>query len=117
MSEDFLFVVGGAKLGQGGSDDASRQSKQSAQLGCRLARGSWTCRNVYQDCTNPILMKKGSGTFFCLSEVLRCVYARTQENGKIPLYRGVLSWGGVWYTRLSSTNRELYVEEDYYEYS
>ena len=93
MSEDFLFVVGGAKLGQGGSDDASRQSKQSAQLGCRLARGSWTCRNVYQDRTNPILMKKGSGTFFCLSEVLRCVYARTQENGKIPLYRGVLSWG------------------------
>ena len=23
----------------------------------------------------------------------RCVYARTQENGKIPLYRGILSWG------------------------
>lgn len=64
MSEDFLFVVGGAKLGQGGSDDASRQSKQSAQLGCRLARGSWTCRNVYQDCTNPIPYEKGFGYVF-----------------------------------------------------
>ena len=49
MSEDFM--VGGTKLGQGGSDDASRQSKQSAQLGCCLARGSWTCRNVYQEST------------------------------------------------------------------
>ena len=51
MSEDFLFVVGGAGLEQGGSDDASRQSKQSAQLGCCLARGSRTCRNVYQEST------------------------------------------------------------------
>ena len=32
-------------------------------------------------------------------------------------YIGVFFHGGVWYTRLSSTNRELYVEEDYYEYS
>ena len=39
----------GAGLEQGGSDDASRQSKQSAQLGCCLARGSWTRRNVYRD--------------------------------------------------------------------
>ena len=44
-------MVGGAKLEQGGSDDASRQSKQSAQLGCCLARGSWTHRNVYQEST------------------------------------------------------------------
>ena len=51
MSEDFLFVVGGTGLEQGGSDDASRQSKQSAQLGCCLARGSWTRRNVYQEST------------------------------------------------------------------
>ena len=93
MSEDFLFVVGGAELEQGGSDDASRQSKQSAQLGCCLARGSWTRRNVYQGRTNPVLYEKGFGYVFCLPEVLRCVYARTQENGKIPLYRGVLSWG------------------------
>ena len=83
----------GTGLEQGGSDDASRQSKQSAQLGCCLARGSWTRRNVYQDRTNPILYEKGFGYVFCLPEVLRCVYARTQENGKIPLYRGVLSWG------------------------
>ena len=91
-------MVGGAELGQGGSDDASRQSKQSAQLGCRLARGSRTRRNVYQDRTNPILYEKGFGYVFCLPEVLRCVYARTQENGKIPLYRGVLSWGSVVYS-------------------
>ena len=39
----------GTGLEQGGSDDASRQSKQSAQLGCRLARGSRTRRNVYRD--------------------------------------------------------------------
>ena len=32
-------------------------------------------------------------------------------------YIGVFFHGGVRYTRLSSTNRELYVEEDYYEYS
>ena len=32
-------------------------------------------------------------------------------------YIGVFFHGGVWYTRLSSTNLELYVEEDYYEYS
>ena len=83
---------------QGGSDDASRQSKQSAQLGCCLARGSWTHRNVYQGRTNPILYKKRVRVRFCLSEVLRCVYARTQENGKIPLYRGVLSWGSVVYS-------------------
>ena len=30
-SEDFLFVVDGTGLEQGDSDDASRQSKQSAQ--------------------------------------------------------------------------------------
>ena len=41
----------GTGLEQGGSDDASRQSKQSAQLGCCLARGSWTHRNVYQEST------------------------------------------------------------------
>ena len=41
----------GTGLEQGGSDDASRQSKQSAQLGCCLARGSWTRRNVYQEST------------------------------------------------------------------
>ena len=36
-------------LEQGGFDDASRQSKQSAQLGCCLAHGSWPRRNVYRD--------------------------------------------------------------------
>ena len=41
----------GTGLEQGGSDDASRQSKQSAQLGCCLARGSQTRRNVYQEST------------------------------------------------------------------
>ena len=60
---------------------------------CCLARGSWTHRNVYQGRTNPVLYEKGFGYVFCLPEVLRCVYAHTQENGKIPLYRGVLSWG------------------------
>ena len=44
-------MVDGTGLEQGGSDDASRQSKQSAQLGCCLARGSRTCRNVYQEST------------------------------------------------------------------
>ena len=31
-------------------------------------------------------------------ESLRSVYARTQENGKISLYRGVLSWRSVVYS-------------------
>ena len=62
----------GTGLEQGGSDDASRQSKQSAQLGCCLARGSWTRRNVYQGRTNPILYEKGFGYVFCLSEVCVC---------------------------------------------
>ena len=52
------------ELEQGGSDDASRQSKQSAQLGCCLARGSWTRRNVYQGRTNPILYEKEFGYVF-----------------------------------------------------
>ena len=99
----------GTGLEQGGSDDASRQSKQSAQLGCCLARGSWTRRNIYQGRTNPILYEKGFGYVFCLSEVLRCVYARTQENGKIPLYRGVLSLAGVVYS--AQFNNSEFVEE------
>ena len=110
-------MVGGAKLGQGGSDDASRQSKQSAQLGCRLARGSWTCRNVYQDCTNPIPYEKGFGYVFLFIggfAVRVRTYAGKWKNSTIS---GCSFMGGVWYTRLSSTNRELYVEEDYYEYS
>ena len=65
---------------------------------CCLARSSWTRRNVYQGRTNPILYEKGFGYVFCLSEVLRCVYARTQENVKVSLYRGVLSWGSVVYS-------------------
>ena len=85
----------GTGLEQGGSDDASRQSKQSAQLGCCLARGSQTRRNVYQDRTNPILYEKGFGYVF--------VYRRfcdesTQEKGQALTYRGVLSLAGVVYS-------------------
>ena len=72
---------------------AARSAVSKATVRLCLARGSQTRRNVYQGRTNPILYEKGFGYVFCLSEVLRCVYARTQENGKIPLYRGVLSWG------------------------
>ena len=78
-----MFVVGGTGLEQGGSDDASRQSKQSAQLGCCLARGSWTRRNVYQGRTNPILYEKGFGYVFCLQEVLRREYAGKRASSDI----------------------------------
>ena len=76
-------MVGGTGLEQGGSDDASRQSKQSAQLGCCLARGSWTRRNVYQGRTNPILYEKGFGYVFCLQEVLRREYAGKRASSDI----------------------------------
>ena len=106
----------GTGLEQGGSDDASRQSKQSAQLGCCLARGSWTRRNVYQGRTNPILYEKGFGYVFVYRRFCGvCTHVR-RKMAKFH-YIGVFFHGGVWYTRLSSTNRELYVEEDYYEYS
>ena len=107
----------GTGLEQGGSDDASRQSKQSAQLGCCLARGSWTRRNVYQGRTNPILYEKGFGYVFLFIGGFAArvrTYAGKRQNFTIS---GCSFMGGVWYTRLSSTNRELYVEEDYYEYS
>ena len=109
-------MVGGTELEQGGSDDASRQSKQSAQLGCCLARGSWTHRNVYQGRTNPIHYEKGFGYVFVYRRFCgACTHVR-RKMAKFH-YIGVFFHGGVWYTRLSSTNRELYVEEDYYEYS
>ena len=85
----------GTGLEQGSSDDASRQSKQSAQLGCCLARGSWTRRNVYQGRTNPILYEKGFGYVFCLQDVCG---ESTQEKGQALTYRGVLSLAGVVYS-------------------
>ena len=106
----------GTGLEQGGSDDASRQSKQSAQLGCCLARGSWTHRNVYQGRTNPIPYEKGFGYVFVYRRFCgACTHVR-RKMAKFH-YIGVFFHGGVRYTRLSSINRELYVEEDYYEYS
>ena len=59
---------------------------------------------------------------YCAFQVNRCVrpyMTGTHVRRKMAKfhYIGVFFHGGVWYTRLSSTNRELYVEEDYYEYS
>ena len=61
-------------------------------------------------------MKKGSGTFLFIGGFCgACTHVR-RKTAKFH-YIGVFFHGGVLYTRLSSTNRELYVEEDYYEYS
>ena len=61
-------------------------------------------------------MRKGSGTFFVYRRFCgACTHVRRKME-KFH-YIGVFFHGGVWYTRLSSTNLELYVEEDYYEYS
>ena len=60
--------------------------------------------------------KKGSGAFLFIGgfAVRVRTYAGKWQNSTIS---GCSFMGGVWYTRLSSTNREVYVEEDYYEYS
>ena len=88
----------GTGLEQGGSDDASRQSKQSAQLGCCLARGSWTHRNVYQGRTNPILYKKGFGFVFVYRRFCgACTHVR-RKMAKFHYIGGVLSLESMVYS-------------------
>ena len=54
---------------------AARSAVSNSPVGCCLARGSWTRRNVYQGRTNPILYEKGFGYVFYLQEVLRKGYS------------------------------------------
>ena len=91
----------GTGLEQGGSDDASRQSKQSSPVGCCLARGSQTRRNVYQGRTNPILMKKGSGTFFVYG---KSCGESTQHGKQEQVKAGYHHGGGILPLFVSKSN-------------